>query len=112
LIIVSDVITPTEQATRIEISPLSTVLEPGLQQRFRARVFGSSGNELAIPIQWRALPAAGVIDATGLFTAGTTPGFFAASIQASTGVLSATASVEVVTPAQTRFAVHVPFVTR
>ncbi|MGI5862369.1 MAG: MYXO-CTERM sorting domain-containing protein [Myxococcales bacterium] len=81
----------------ITIEPSSVTLPINATRQFTASGRDAAGNTVAITPTWSVIHGGGSIDASGLFTAGTTAGTFNSTVQASTGSVSATASV-VVTP--------------
>lgn len=64
-------------------------------QQFAAVGTDSEGTPVTISPTWAVIAGGGAIDAAGLFTAGTTPGSYVATVQATSNGLSATASVVV-----------------
>lgn len=78
----------------IMLTPATTVLAITATQQYVAIGKDAHGNVVAITPTWGASEA-GSISNTGLFTAGTTVGSFLNSISATSGAISATASVEV-----------------
>src|ERR1043166_3601547 len=66
-------------------------------QRFIAVGKDADGAAVAISPVWSVVAGGGVINNTGLFTAGTGPGTFANTVQATSGHVSGTATVTVTT---------------
>ncbi|WP_224367308.1 beta strand repeat-containing protein [Hyalangium versicolor] len=79
----------------IELTPASATLEIKGTQQFTATGKDSAGNTVPVSITWSIANGGGSVDAAGLFTAGTVAGSFAQTVKASSGSLSATASVTV-----------------
>lgn len=71
-------------------------------QRFSAVGFDAYGNVIPdLTLQWRVTqPDAGVIDATGLFTAGIKADVYPGAVMVSSGIISKTADVTVHWPYQ------------
>ncbi len=87
----------------VAVTPLTATLPFGVTQQFAAQAFDANNNIIAgVTFIWSAVNGGGTISATGLFTAGTTAGTFANTVQASTTVSGVTrtgnASVIVVAP--------------
>ena len=82
--------TVTPPVVAVSISPLSVTVQPGGTQQFTATVTGAPNNA----VNWTA--TGGTVSASGLYTAGTTPGAFtvtATSVQDTTK--SATAAIAI-----------------
>ena len=80
----------------IVVTPSTATLGVGVQQQFVATGRDASGNVVAITPVWSVVASGGTIGAgTGLFTAGTTPGTFSNTVQATSGSISGSASVTV-----------------
>ncbi|HEY0035290.1 MAG TPA: hypothetical protein VGB66_01320, partial [Longimicrobium sp.] len=78
----------------ITITPDPATLAIGAQQQFTATGRDAGGNVVAITPVWTAASAAGTINAaSGLFTAGNTPGNFPQGVRATSGTITATATV-------------------
>jgi hypothetical protein len=78
----------------ITVTPDPATLAVGAQQQFTAVGRDANGNVVAITPIWTAASAAGTINSsTGLFTAGTTTGTFAQGVRATSGTITATATV-------------------
>jgi len=81
----------------IAIMPTSGILYLGGTLQFAATVTDGAGSPITYaPISWQAIPSAGSIDQTGLFTATGSAGVYAAAVTASLGSLSASAQVQIV----------------
>lgn len=92
----ADVSVTTGPLTRLVLSPESPRLEQGSQQAFTAVPTDSCGNIRTDTISWRLANGGGTLDSTtGVFTAGTQPGFYADTIEASVGSTVARTSVTV-----------------
>ncbi|HEX8431756.1 MAG TPA: hypothetical protein VF625_10725, partial [Longimicrobium sp.] len=88
------VIVTAGQLATITVTPDPATLAVGAQQQFTAVGRDANGNVVAITPVWTAAPAAGTINAsTGLFTAGNTAGTFAQAVRATSGTITATATV-------------------
>jgi hypothetical protein len=86
----------------IEVAPTSVTLAINGTQQFTATGRDSAGNTVPVTVTWSVVNGGGSINSSGLFTAGTAAGTFAQTVRASSGTLSATASVTVNPgPAQT-----------
>ncbi len=81
----------------IIISPNPQTLVVNGTQQFVATGRDFEGANVPITPVWSIVAGGGAVNATGLFTAGTAPGTFAATVKATSGELSATATV-IVTP--------------
>jgi MYXO-CTERM domain-containing protein len=80
----------------VSLSPTSPTLPARGTVQFTARATDAFGNELtSSPRTWSAQAAAGSITASGLFTAGTTPGFHQDAVQVEVDGVKAKTSVEV-----------------
>jgi PKD repeat protein len=92
----------------LAISPASAAVVPGDLFRFRATAWDGYGNKMYNPaVTWTVTAGdAGVIDASGIFTASTSAGTYADTIVVGNGVLTETASVTVYWPRQ----VYLPLV--
>jgi hypothetical protein len=86
-------------AVVIEITPNYPQVEVSQQVQFTAQARDAFGNAVPAAITWASLPAAGSINAAGLFTAGHTPGDFTMAVSAQSGGLTGLANVRVL-PAQ------------
>lgn len=78
----------------LTLSPASASVAVGQKQQFVATAKDAAGNAVTATIAWTAA-AGGSIDAAGLFTAGTTTGTFTGAVKATSGTVSAQASVTV-----------------
>jgi hypothetical protein len=92
-----DVHTPTAPGTlqRIVVSPTPTLMV-GATQQFVAVGEDFEGAAVAITPTWAIAAGGGTISATGLFTAGLVPGVYAATVSASSGGVTGTATVTVI----------------
>jgi CubicO group peptidase (beta-lactamase class C family) len=79
----------TPQLASIVVTPDPAVLAPGAQQQFHAAGFDESGNPFAIDPEWSA--QGGSISASGLYTAGASPGPF--TVRATDGAIAGSAAV-------------------
>ena len=79
--------------TSITISPNPQTLAVSATQQFTAVGTDASGNVVTFTPTWSIATGGGVINAAGMFTAGTAPGTFTNTIMASNGTVSATATV-------------------
>ncbi|MBD3348043.1 MAG: hypothetical protein GF400_02460 [Candidatus Eisenbacteria bacterium] len=62
---------PPQPGLQVSVLPANAVLEPGEEFAFRAVVFDREGETIEADVSWVAMPARlGVIDQSGLFTAG------------------------------------------
>ncbi len=84
---------PTALA-QVLITPTSTPLRANGTLQFQAQGKDVNGNLTPVAVTWSVLHGGGAISATGLFTAGTVPGTYVDTVQATAaGGLSATATV-------------------
>jgi parallel beta-helix repeat protein len=81
----------------LSLSPDTAILSPGAQRAFFAALRLSDGTPTTDSIRWTA--SGGTIDASGLFTAGTTTGAYRVSAVAATSGVSDSAAVDIVGPA-------------
>ena len=81
----------------ISIAPNPSTLLPGGTQQFAAVGRDINGNVVPILPTWSVVAGGGVINGTGLFTAALAAGTFTNTVQATSGALSATATVVVTT---------------
>jgi hypothetical protein len=78
----------------ISISPTSVTLAPGGTQQFTVVAKNADGDVLAIPNPiWATTGGGGTISSTGLYTAGTTPGSFTATVTCNSVTATATITV-------------------
>jgi len=77
----------------IAVTPNPAVLAVNGTQQFTAVAFGGS---VAVPATWSVVNGGGAISASGVFTAGTTLGQFTNTVRATSGGLTATATVFVI----------------
>ncbi len=86
--------TPT--LAQIVITPATTSLNAGATQQYTAEAYDSNGGQITgLTFTWKVVNGGGSINATGLFTAGTTPGTYNNTIEASSGSIQGYASVTV-----------------
>ncbi|OJT22920.1 hypothetical protein BO221_18645 [Archangium sp. Cb G35] len=81
----ANVFVSTGPLVRIALSPLSPKVSKSGTQTFSATPTDSCGNTRPDTISWSVVNGGGTINTSGVFTAGTTPGFYANTIQASSG---------------------------
>ncbi len=79
----------------LTVSPNPT-LAVGATQQFTASGVDALGSPVTLTPVWAVIAGGGTINATGLFTAGNTIGFFPATVRATSNGMSATANVTVV----------------
>ncbi len=79
----------------ISLAPNPDTLIVGAKQQFVAVGKDASGNSIAIVTAWSIVAGGGTVDGGGIFTAGAVPGTFASTVKASSGTLSATATIVV-----------------
>ena len=79
----------------ITVTP-NVTLAPTATQQFTAVGTDADGIVVDITPVWSVIAGGGTINASGLFTAGNTPGVYNATVQAASGGLSGTANVTVV----------------
>lgn len=87
-------VTPGPLATVI-VTPNPANVAVGATQQFTAVGRDASGNVVTIAPTWSVVNGGGTTNATGLFTAGSTPGSFANTMRATAGTVSGTATVNV-----------------
>ncbi|MDY7229320.1 right-handed parallel beta-helix repeat-containing protein [Hyalangium rubrum] len=87
-------VTPGALAS-LEVAPATATLSINGTQQFTATGKDSAGNTVPASITWSVVNGGGSINPSGLFTAGTVAGTFAQTVKATSGTLSATASVTV-----------------
>ena len=80
---------------RITLTPNASTLPVGAKQQFTVVGTDASGNNVPVDATWAVVAYGGTIDQAGLFTAGSVPGTFPNTIEATSGTLSVTASVTV-----------------
>lgn len=88
------VVTPGPLAS-LTVTPNPDTLLVGASRQFMAVGKDASGNVLSIASAWSVVAGGGAIDNAGVFTAGSTPGTFTNTVRATSGSLSATATVVV-----------------
>jgi uncharacterized protein (TIGR03382 family) len=79
----------------VTVSPGSATVMAGGTQAFTAEARDAFNNVVPIGVAWTSQPAAGTINAGGLFTAGSTPGTFSNAITANASGVDGFASVTV-----------------
>ncbi|MGI9038001.1 MAG: right-handed parallel beta-helix repeat-containing protein [Gemmatimonadota bacterium] len=79
----------------VEVSPSSAQIEPGGTRQFSAELRNADGVTVAGEVDWTA--GGGVIDGSGRFTAGTTPGTYTLTAESANG-MTGTADAEVLAP--------------
>ncbi len=84
--------------SRLELTPTSATLEAGAMQQFSAVAQDAFGNPVGASVTWSANSNAGSISAGGLFTAGSMPGDYLDGVTATSGSVTATASIRVGMP--------------
>lgn len=79
----------------ITITPNPVVLAPSDEQQFTAVGRDASNNIVAITPAWSVVASGGTISGTGLFTAGVTGGVYTNTVQATSGAVTAFATVNI-----------------
>ncbi|MCP3104946.1 right-handed parallel beta-helix repeat-containing protein [Myxococcus sp. K15C18031901] len=83
-------------ASRVVLSPQNPTLPAGGTVTFSVQAFDLYGNETpAFPATWKVVNGGGSVDASGVFTAGTTAGTFLNTLQVTVGSATGTTSVTV-----------------
>jgi hypothetical protein len=82
--------------TSLTISPNPVTLAVGATQQFTLVGKDFDGRVVAVSPTWSVVAGGGTISPAGVFTAGTTPGTFANTVQATSNGVTATATVTVV----------------
>jgi hypothetical protein len=83
-------------AAKVAVTPATITIAPGGQSSFTAKVEDSYGNVRADTVSWSVSPqAAGSVDASGNFTAGSAVGVYPDAVTASVGGVSGKASVTI-----------------
>jgi hypothetical protein len=95
----STVVVTTGSVATITVSPSSATLAQGGTQQYTAVGRDAANNVVTITPVWSVEAGGGTISASGLFTAGTTPGTFTNTVKATSGAISGTATVTVSAPA-------------
>lgn len=88
------VVTPGPLAS-LTVTPNPDTLIVRASRQFTVVGKDASGNVLSIAAAWSVVAGGGAIDNVGVFTAGSTPGTFTNTVKATSGSLSATATVVV-----------------
>jgi hypothetical protein len=83
----------------ITVSPDPVTLAISGTQQYTAVGRDAGGNVVAMTPTWSVVAGGGIIGGTGLFTAGTTPGTFPNTVEATSGLISGHATVVVTTGA-------------
>ncbi len=93
-----DVHGPSEPGTlmSLTISPNTQSLATGATQQFTVVGRDAAGVEVSVSPVWSAAAGGGTISGTGMFTAGSTVGSFPNTVSATSGGVTAVASVQVV----------------
>ncbi len=87
-------VTPGPLAS-ITVTPNPSTLSVSLTTQFSATGRDANGNAVSISPAWSVVNGGGSIGGAGLFTAGTTPGTYTNTVQATSGGFSGTATVTV-----------------
>jgi len=91
-----DVHSPTGPGTLVSIAVTpNPTLAINATQQFVAVGLDAEGAVVSISPTWSIVAGGGAINNTGMFTAGTVPGAFTATVMAASGAISGTASVTV-----------------
>jgi len=101
---------PPEPGVSVTVAPAQALLGPGEEFRFTAVIVDDSGEPVDIDVEWNVMPRRlGVIDASGLFTAGPDEGVgrIVATVATSGGPVRGFARVEVRRPGPAGVRVHV-----
>ena len=77
------------------VTPNPATLSVGATQQFTATGRDANGNSVAVTPVWTMVAGGGMIDASGMFTAGTAPGTFGNTVRATSGGIAGTATVVV-----------------
>jgi MYXO-CTERM domain-containing protein len=80
---------------RITLTPAMADLLEGTSQQFSGTGADAFGNAVPATLTWSANAMAGTINSSGLFTAGTLAGDYPTGVTATSGTVSATASIRV-----------------
>ena len=89
------VIVTTGALATLVVSPNPQTLVAGRTQQFTAAGSDGSGNPVGVTPVWSVAAGGGTITAAGLFTAGNTPGTYSNTIKATSGAITAMATVTV-----------------
>ncbi len=79
--------------SQLLIAPATATVRAGQSVAFTASGLDASGNSVSVTPTWSVLQGGGSISSSGVFTAGTTPGTYADTVQATASGLAATATV-------------------
>lgn len=91
----ADVSITAGELAQLSLTPLSPTLSAGGQRTFSAIAADSCGNALRPHVTWSVRNGGGSIDSAGVFTASTTPGFYADTVQVASGGKEARTGVTV-----------------
>lgn len=86
---------PTPVLATIVVSPTSKSLLATETQQFTAQGYDQRGALFSFTPTWSVTAGGGTISSSGLFTAGATPGTYANTVRASSGLISGVASITV-----------------
>ena len=89
----SNDVTGVGSLASLVVSPSSQSLAINAAQQFTAVGKDAAGKTIEITPTWSVVSGGGSISPTGMFTAGTTIGTFTATVKATSGSLSSTATV-------------------
>ena len=79
----------------VTVTPNPATVAAAATQQFSAAGTDAQGNPVAITPTWSVVSGGGTISASGLFTAGATPGTYSNTVRATSGAVSGTATVNV-----------------
>jgi uncharacterized protein (TIGR03382 family) len=79
----------------VTVTPATAMVQAGATRQFTAEARDAFSNVVPVGFTWSAQPAAGTINAGGLFTAGMTPGAFPNAVTASASGVNGLASVTI-----------------
>jgi len=80
-------------AVSMTLTPSPATMIVGAKQQFVAVAKDAGGNVITSAVAWSVVAGGGAIDGAGLFTAGTTPDTYTNTVKATSGLLSAMATV-------------------
>jgi hypothetical protein len=105
-------VTVTGLLDYIVVTPMSVTLTPGETQLFTARGYDQYNNEVSgLSFTWDVVNGGGVIDSSGVFTAGTVAGVYTDTVWATAEGITGTASVTITTGVLDHVVVDPPLVT-
>ena len=81
----ADVYVSAGPRAQLSLSPLNPRLAAGSQTAFSAVATDNCGHSVSSSVVWSLLNGGGSVSSSGVFTAGTTPGVYADTLQASVG---------------------------